>query len=558
MAPRGRSVFLSRPRDDKMDLNSILIWTVAMSCGVTIVHSFRTGFLVRGRFLVAVALGILIGIAYRLDRERAGFLAATAWSVLVLLPAVGSIAVIRMINKRRYRSAGILSRAIAIVHPFDGNWQQPRLIRALQLLQHERESEAEALLDALSRSDTAVGRTANVLLTRKNGNWQGLVEWIEAHSRKNRMLSDPMLADAYLQALGELGAHEDLAREYTRLTRRRLSIGGSSLLNLWRLKVCAFCGAVETVTWLTDGPLAELASDVKSYWRATSEQAAGQSALAERRFQELTRSTDRRVAHASLLRCLAPVPIAQPSTDVSTVLDGIARSVTHESRFAILGTQRRCPVRVVWGVAAILIAVFVLELPGGSSNPENLKDMGALVVPLSIVPGEWWRIFTAGFLHFGPLHLLLNLLGLIFFGHRLERSWGSRLMLVCYVSTMLGSIGLLTLIAAPDVAPTILVGASGGVMGLIGAILGQLGVGVCRQRSSLVTWEFNLLLLVVCVQLIFDAWTPVVSSECHLLGLACGVVIGIAVGVSRWSSAEALPNLKKPLAASCSATDDPP
>src|SRR5690606_35347638 len=102
---------------------------------------------------------------------------------------------------------------------------------------------------------------------------------------------------------------------------------------------------------------------------------------------------------------------------------------------------------------------FVLEMTGGSGpaslswdhaarlidrtlDPDHLIDLGALIVPQSYTPGEWWRVLTAGFLHFGPLHLGLNLLGLLVLAPRLERAWGPLPMVFCHLTATVTSMAL--------------------------------------------------------------------------------------------------------------------
>ena len=67
--------------------------------------------------------------------------------------------------------------------------------------------------------------------------------------------------------------------------------------------------------------------------------------------------------------------------------------------------------------------------------------------------GDWWRLITAAFLHYGPFHLILNMLGLYWFGSLLEQRIGSgRFLLIYLVSGLAGSAGALLL--APR-APTV-------------------------------------------------------------------------------------------------------
>ena len=93
---------------------------------------------------------------------------------------------------------------------------------------------------------------------------------------------------------------------------------------------------------------------------------------------------------------------------------------------------------------------------------------------------------------------------------------------------VLGHISDLHLAAPPR--PAELVGASGCVMGIVGAWAGFL----VRHRH---VWQakqrlLNILLIIV-IQILFDISTPQVSTSAHLCGLVTGFVIGLAVAPKR-------------------------
>jgi membrane associated rhomboid family serine protease len=180
-------------------------------------------------------------------------------------------------------------------------------------------------------------------------------------------------------------------------------------------------------------------------------------------------------------------------------------------------------------IALVLIGVFVVELPGGSTNTANLVELGALVIPTSATPGEWWRTITAGLLHFGPMHLALNLIGLFYFGSRLERAWRGWPLLVCFAVTSITAMTVAPLLVTREVEQTgaILVGASGGVMGLLGATLGHLVHRWRQERTEDRERQIGRLLMIVGLQTLFDLTTPNVSLSCHLLGLGTGCLFAV-------------------------------
>jgi membrane associated rhomboid family serine protease len=96
--------------------------------------------------------------------------------------------------------------------------------------------------------------------------------------------------------------------------------------------------------------------------------------------------------------------------------------------------------------------------------PVNVYPIGAIV---GVAEGQWWRLLTSAFLHYGPIHLALNMYSLYFAGSVLESYLGrGRFLLLYIVSGLAGSAGALVL--KPDL-PT--VGASGAIFGILGALL---------------------------------------------------------------------------------------
>lgn len=85
---------------------------------------------------------------------------------------------------------------------------------------------------------------------------------------------------------------------------------------------------------------------------------------------------------------------------------------------------------------------------------------------VDILNGEVWRLFTAMFLHIGPVHLLSNLIGLLMLGPIIEGHFGHWRFTAIYI---LG--GLLGSIASYAFSPALSAGASGAIFGLLGATL---------------------------------------------------------------------------------------
>jgi len=147
--------------------------------------------------------------------------------------------------------------------------------------------------------------------------------------------------------------------------------------------------------------------------------------------------------------------------------------------------------RLAYALIAINAIAFIAQVAGGNLNGRagSVYVDGALFGP-AVAAGDWWRIITAGFLHAGPLHILLNMYFLWFLGNLLEPAIGKlRFGIIYFVSLVGGSLG--ALLVSPG---AVTVGASGAVFGLMGAgILVMRARGIDPMQSGLgVTLLLNL------------------------------------------------------------------
>jgi membrane associated rhomboid family serine protease len=182
-------------------------------------------------------------------------------------------------------------------------------------------------------------------------------------------------------------------------------------------------------------------------------------------------------------------------------------------------------------VATLMILnglMFVIEIAqGGSMNPETLHRLGQLEPAAVLVNGEYWRLLTALFLHYGPLHLAFNLYALWIIGPGLERALGALRFTICYLVAGIGSSAAVVMLRVVGLTQADeLVGASGSVMGLVGAWAGFL---LRNRHAPLAGKRLQNILVIVAIQTAFDLSTPQVSMAAHLSGLLTGLVVGLIV-----------------------------
>jgi len=183
------------------------------------------------------------------------------------------------------------------------------------------------------------------------------------------------------------------------------------------------------------------------------------------------------------------------------------------------------------------IVIFILmTLDGGTQESAVLIKWGAAYGPL-ILDGEYWRFFTATFLHAGFMHIGFNCYALYILGLDIERIYGPARFLVIYIiSGLYGSLASF-LIRGPS---EFSVGASGSIFGIMGMALGlflfyrkQLG-GAGKQR-------FNAILRLVGINLVIGFLIVRINNAAHVGGLVSGFALAYLLAPRYKMDATVLP-----------------
>lgn len=174
---------------------------------------------------------------------------------------------------------------------------------------------------------------------------------------------------------------------------------------------------------------------------------------------------------------------------------------------------KRKKLGATWLLAACILAVAFCQWRVGLNNS---IELAGLIKPLP--PGQSWRMLTCVFLHGGILHLGVNLFALVVLGRWVEAHARSlHLPLVFILSALAGSVASVYFTRGTSV------GASGGLMGLIGylAVMGY------RRRAVLPEGFFGLMLAnVVLICLMGFSARSVIDNAAHIGGFVAGVCIG--------------------------------
>ncbi len=183
-------------------------------------------------------------------------------------------------------------------------------------------------------------------------------------------------------------------------------------------------------------------------------------------------------------------------------------------------------VAITPALIAINIAVFVamsalgISVLGGRAD-EYLR-FGANFAPLT-TGGEWWRLITCTFVHFGIIHLAFNLWALWDSGWITERLYGNAWFAALYLFAGVVGSGASMLWNQHAVSA----GASGAVFGVYGALLAYLA----RERGAVPQAALNRLRIststFVVYSLFYGFAQSGIDNAAHLSGLAAGFAMGL-------------------------------
>ena len=160
---------------------------------------------------------------------------------------------------------------------------------------------------------------------------------------------------------------------------------------------------------------------------------------------------------------------------------------------------------------AFFIAIYTV--PGFLEN---------VVLTYTFTRTEPWRLITSAFVHFGILHMGLNMVALVLLGRPLEQVFGKVQYLVLYLTAALGGSALFLLFAQPMPNPyqeTAAGGASGAIFGLFGALVVLQRYGIVRAGNLIPVLGLNLALSFL---------LPNIGWQAHIGGLIIGAGVAWA------------------------------
>ena len=170
-----------------------------------------------------------------------------------------------------------------------------------------------------------------------------------------------------------------------------------------------------------------------------------------------------------------------------------------------------------------VLCFLYLELQGSTENAGFMLAHGAMFAPLVVDHGQYYRLVTSVFMHFGVSHLLHNMLVLFVLGDNLERALGHVKYLIFYLLCGVGANLVSMTVNLMTGSLSVGAGASGAIFGVVGGLV--YAVGVNRGRlEDLTSRQLGVMILLT----LYHGFTSMnIDNAAHIGGLAAGILLGI-------------------------------
>ena len=526
-----------------MDPNTIALWFAGFHALRLFSRSARSSRHGMGWTAVSALILLTGAIGWLRFRDLVGYVTFALTVLLILLPWWAHGVAARAVRRSQYRRASRFSSIAALLHPLDGWPRVTRLFRAFELARVGKSARAESMFADLSHGDDSVAATARAHLLKLSGRWDEIKALAE-RAGPHALAHDPGLLIIYLRALGELDESHHLA-EFM-LAQESSLLAGEALEPAF-LYLFVYTGHVELARQVLASASLGYDEDTRDAWLSLASFRAGNFEQARHGFFRLRRSSSKTIRERAehYLAILAQAnPYQPPSTRTAHIVTHFARIFADRQNLISMRPPQRSERRVT--LALVLINALIYAWSSYplllTSSSEEFLERWAFIAP-DILSGELWRMFSYLFVHANWLHLVMNLLALWALGPFVERAFGRlRFSLIYLFSGFAGSVVYLCLAWYQVGEPHLLVGASGCVMGLLGATGAVMLRAWLKQRAPMAKQILLRLLVVVALQVTFDYNTPQVAGLAHALGLLGGFVAGLLLheGVSARRSVQAL------------------
>lgn len=173
----------------------------------------------------------------------------------------------------------------------------------------------------------------------------------------------------------------------------------------------------------------------------------------------------------------------------------------------------------LYQIASNKYTAYLLNFLAGCEG--KIGTIGSMSKAKVFIDGEWWRLFLHMYLHAGVLHMLFNVLALLFVGKAVEKKMGSLPYFLLYHAIVVVNAIIMCLIFPESVS----VGASAGIFGMIGIVC------VMKWKKGIVSIE-NLKKNEIIYIILFSVLSLLLGLESlvtHFIAFVLGIIAGLCM-----------------------------
>ncbi len=519
-----------------ININIIIIILVLLSSLLTIIRVLQ-GILPRGDGWILLSLFIVLvtAFSYPINLSLSATIGAILSVLLLLLPQWAFKRINHLFEIQSYqKSRRLLSQLIGL-HPTQYWRNYLRLLFALELADKGNTKKAISLLTHNHNILPIFNYYYRLFIYEILGDWGNCLQWFTDKVDRKILQKDPLLLTYYIRTLGETDQLDKLSQEIFTVQSLLIKLKKYSYISRLKLYAFAFSGQILPMKTLFRTELSCYPRDLQLFWLVTAKIVRDKN---KDSYQKLLKQY---VHNHYLLKSSIQWRLKTKSFPLNLKKNNNSYKFFQNLNYNQEKIKRNQKLfqlknqKITQFFILLNFLVFIIQIRfGGSENLETLYQLGALV-PLVVWSGEFWRLITANFLHYGWGHFLMNMLALYFMGNLLESLSNKYQYIIIYLISGIGSMLTFSYVAIyTNQLDYILVGASASIMGLVGSLTAILIRKWLEHKSPINAKRVMVMTLIISLQLISDTVIPQVSMLSHLFGLLIGFVIQIIICVLKY------------------------
>lgn len=512
-----------------MDINDKLILLIVFIATVSVLAKaiFHQSTEKKGLIIVTLLVLGIVTTATIFVPHLASAIALFTWIVLLFIPNAGYVVIRKAIYQNDFTRAKKWLNYIRPFYPFF-NWQEYQdFIDMSEYAAQGKLEQVVAIFERYQHSQSLWGMLLTTQFYRLSWQWEKYLHWIEQHfpdEKSQKQTSYLSFLAYHIRALGEMGRLDEMLICYQRHQKRLYSLASREINDICRLFIFTFCGQTEIVKQLLQQTsLKSLPQEHQLFWQATAQLAANRPIDAQAILEQLTTNPNTIIRHSALRRLEQHRPPVVLTSMEQQQLTDIILAINQEKQFSISAPIAAKKVIVTYLLIGINLVMFSLEIAfGGSQNIKVLYELGSLI-PIAVWEnGDWWRVVSSTFLHYGYIHLTFNLLALFFLGSFIETRLKIVKYLLVYLTAGIGA-NCVFLWLQPHNDLTTVVGASGAIMGLLGSIGALVLQGWRTQQAPVARRSLIIIVMIISFQTMIDLSMSEISFTHHISGSLLGL-----------------------------------